>query len=228
MPRWRASWRCIQCHRSAHSARSIQTFLSKNHHFFTKRILLKYFPARWIRPKVGSFHRTIWKEMSWGVFWKIRPSPIEWEPFNSRPPSRAIISHFSLNGQMRSKAHTALTAPLVLHHTRIYKCAMKKFGFNCQMRNEPFSIVIYHSSLVKALWMLSVFVNCAMVLNFGLSSTFHIFFASCECYQLEREQDVLGHDKSVHVSCYDDVLLPHELQLKRQQPGHHSQLKVDQ
>ncbi len=50
---------------------------------------------------------------------------------------------------MRSKAHTILTAPLVLHHTRIYKCAMKKFGFNCQMRNEPFLIVIYHSSLVK-------------------------------------------------------------------------------
>jgi hypothetical protein len=50
---------------------------------------------------------------------------------------------------MRSKAHSALTAPLVLHHTRIYKCAMKNFGFNCQMRNEPFLIVIYHSSLVK-------------------------------------------------------------------------------
>jgi hypothetical protein len=50
---------------------------------------------------------------------------------------------------MRSKAHTVLTAPLVLHHTRIYKCAMEKFGFNCQMRNEPFLIVIYHSSLVK-------------------------------------------------------------------------------
>jgi hypothetical protein len=50
---------------------------------------------------------------------------------------------------MRSKVHTALTAPLVLHHTRIYKCAMKKFGFNGQMRNEPFLIVIYHSSLVK-------------------------------------------------------------------------------
>jgi hypothetical protein len=43
---------------------------------------------------------------------------------------------------MRSKAHSALTAPLVLHHTRIYKCAMKKFGFNSQMRNEPFLIVI--------------------------------------------------------------------------------------
>jgi hypothetical protein len=26
---------------------------------------------------------------------------------------------------------------------------MKKSGFNCQMRNEPFLIVIYHSSLVK-------------------------------------------------------------------------------
>jgi hypothetical protein len=50
---------------------------------------------------------------------------------------------------MRSKAHSVLTAPLVLHHTRIYKCAMKKFGFNCQMRNEPFLIVIYHSLLVK-------------------------------------------------------------------------------
>jgi hypothetical protein len=50
---------------------------------------------------------------------------------------------------MRSKARSALTAPLVLHHTRIYKWATKKFGFNCQMRNEPFLIVIYHSSLVK-------------------------------------------------------------------------------
>jgi hypothetical protein len=26
---------------------------------------------------------------------------------------------------------------------------MEKFGFNCQMRNEPFLIVIYHPSLVK-------------------------------------------------------------------------------
>ncbi len=50
---------------------------------------------------------------------------------------------------MGSKAHSALTAPLVLHHTRIYKCAMKKFCFNCQMRNEPFLFVIYHSSLVN-------------------------------------------------------------------------------
>jgi hypothetical protein len=48
-----------------------------------------------------------------------------------------------------SKVHTAPTAPLVLHHARIYKYAMKKFGFNGQMQNEPFLIVIYHSSLVK-------------------------------------------------------------------------------
>ncbi len=66
---------------------------------------------------------------------------------------------------MRSKAHSALTAPLVLHHTRIYKCTMKKFGFNCQMRNEPFLIVIYHSSLVKGSMNAGTFVNCAMVLK---------------------------------------------------------------
>jgi hypothetical protein len=34
---------------------------------------------------------------------------------------------------MRSKAHTALTAPLILHHTRIYKCAMKKIIFDCHL-----------------------------------------------------------------------------------------------
>jgi hypothetical protein len=53
---------------------------------------------------------------------------------------------------MRSKAHTALTAPLVLHHTsltRIYKRAVKKITFNGQRRNKHFLIVIYHSSLVK-------------------------------------------------------------------------------
>jgi ketopantoate hydroxymethyltransferase len=51
---------------------------------------------------------------------------------------------------MRSKAHTALTAPLVLHHTRIYKRATKKIILNVQMRNKPFLILIYHSSQVKA------------------------------------------------------------------------------
>jgi hypothetical protein len=37
---------------------------------------------------------------------------------------------------------------LVLHNTRIYKCAMKKIIFNGQRRNKHFFIVIYHSSLV--------------------------------------------------------------------------------
>jgi hypothetical protein len=50
---------------------------------------------------------------------------------------------------MRSKAHSALTAPLVLHHARIYKGAMKKIIFNGQWRNKHFLIVIYHSLLVK-------------------------------------------------------------------------------
>jgi hypothetical protein len=50
---------------------------------------------------------------------------------------------------MHSKAHSALTAPLVLHRTRIYKRAMKKIIFNGQRRNKLFLIVIYHSSLVK-------------------------------------------------------------------------------
>jgi hypothetical protein len=50
---------------------------------------------------------------------------------------------------MRSKAHSALTAPLVLHHTSIYKRAMKKIIFNGQMRNKHFLIVTYHSSPVK-------------------------------------------------------------------------------
>jgi hypothetical protein len=65
-------------------------------------------------------------------------------------PYRTVIGHQALNGQMRSKAHTALIAPLVLHPTRIYKCAMKKIIINGQMQNKPFLIVIYRSSLVKA------------------------------------------------------------------------------
>jgi hypothetical protein len=48
-----------------------------------------------------------------------------------------------------SKAHIALTAPLILHHSRINKRAMKKIIFNGQMRNKHFLIAIYHSSLVK-------------------------------------------------------------------------------
>jgi hypothetical protein len=69
---------------------------------------------------------------------------------------------------MRSKAHTALTAPLVLHHTRIYKRDMKKIIFNGQMQNKHCLIVIYHSSLVKG----AMNVNCAMVLKKRLNFFF--------------------------------------------------------
>jgi hypothetical protein len=68
---------------------------------------------------------------------------------------------------MRSKAHTALTAPLVLHHTRIYKRAMKKIIFNGQMRNKHFLIVIYHSSLVKT----AVNAACVCKLRNGVKKT---------------------------------------------------------
>ncbi len=85
----------------------------------------RYCPVRRIRPKVGSFDRSLLKEASRGLFRKIRPSPIEWEPY-------------------------ALTAPLALRHTRGYKRAMKKIIINAKLQNKHFLIVIYHSSLVKA------------------------------------------------------------------------------
>jgi hypothetical protein len=73
---------------------------------------------------------------------------------------------------MRSKAHTALTAPLVLHHTRIYKRDMKKIIFNGQRRNKHFSIVIYNSSLLKGAMNAAHLVNCAMVLKKRLNFFF--------------------------------------------------------
>jgi hypothetical protein len=38
---------------------------------------------------------------------------------------------------------------MVLHHTRIDKCAMNKFGINGQLWNKLFLIVIHRFSLVK-------------------------------------------------------------------------------
>jgi hypothetical protein len=73
---------------------------------------------------------------------------------------------------MRSKAHSALTAPLLLHHTRIFKRAMKKIIFNRQRRNKLFFIVIYHSSLVKGA------MNAARLckLRNGVTKCLNIFF----------------------------------------------------
>jgi len=77
---------------------------------------------------------------------------------------------------MRSKAHSALTAPLVLHHPRIYKRAMKKIIFNGQSRNKHFLIVIYHSSLVKGA------MNAARLckLHNGVKKTPHFILFSME------------------------------------------------
>jgi hypothetical protein len=70
--------------------------------------------------------------------------------FKDSAPSHAVIGHEALTGQMCSKAHTAPAAPLVLHCTRIDKCAMKKFGINGLLRNKFFFIVIHRFCLVKA------------------------------------------------------------------------------
>jgi hypothetical protein len=75
---------------------------------------------------------------------------------------------------MHSKAHTALTAPLVLHRTRLDKCAMKKFGINGELRNKLFLIIIHRSSLVKAA------MNALRICKKpnGVSKTPSIFFCS--------------------------------------------------
>jgi hypothetical protein len=101
--------------------------------------------ARWIQPKVGSFDRSLLKEALRRLFSKIRPSPIEWEPFKAMVPSCTVIAHCAVNGQMLSKARTALTAPLILQYI------LKKININGQMRNKKFLIVIYHFSLEKPL-----------------------------------------------------------------------------
>jgi hypothetical protein len=108
---------------------------------------------------------------------------------------------------MRSKAHTALTVPLVLHHTRIYKRAMKKIIFNSQMRNKHFLIVIYHSSLVKG-----AFVNCAM----GLKKHLKFFFfqwskvdqlRSEYSPQLSKLMAYLTIEKQEALSCFKGLSL---------------------
>jgi hypothetical protein len=80
---------------------------------------------------------------------------------------------------MRSKARTALTAPLLLHCTTIGKYAMKKFGINGQCQNKKFLIVSHRFSLLKAAMnvphlcklrinCLTGFDQCAMMLSNGI------------------------------------------------------------
>ncbi len=72
---------------------------------------------------------------------------------------------------MRSKAHTAPTAPLVLHRIRIHECAMKKFGINGQMRDKLFMIIIFRFSLVKA----AMAAACVCKLSNGVNLNFFFF-----------------------------------------------------
>jgi hypothetical protein len=83
-------------------------------------------------------------ETSRRCFRKNRPSPSRARTLRLK----GVISYSNeaVNEQMRSKAHSALTAPLVLHHTRIYECAMKQKSFSLDGINI-FSMVFYHSSL---------------------------------------------------------------------------------
>jgi hypothetical protein len=50
---------------------------------------------------------------------------------------------------MCSKAHNAPTAPLVLHHTRTDKCAIKKNCINGHLRNKLYFDFHLSFSLVK-------------------------------------------------------------------------------
>ncbi len=68
-----------------------------------------------------------------------------------RAPSHTVIGYYALNGQMCSMAHTPPTATLVLHRTRISKCAMKKSCINGQLRDKLFwSLNFFIFQLSKA------------------------------------------------------------------------------
>jgi hypothetical protein len=79
---------------------------------------------------------------------------------------------------MRSKTHTALTAPLVLHRTRLDKCAMKNSVSmaNCGINFFWLPSIVFH--LENPLWML-----CAFKMRNGVSKTPSItsFFPLPKC-----------------------------------------------
>jgi hypothetical protein len=63
-------------------------------------------------------------------------------------PSRTEFGHKALNGQMRG-AHCSDCA-FGFTSYKVLQVGYKKNHYQWQMRNKPFLIVIYHSSLVKA------------------------------------------------------------------------------
>ena len=56
------------------------------------------------------------------------PHPVI-EPFKETAPSRTVIVNYDSKCRLRRKAHTALTAPLVLRCTRIGKMREEKIWF---------------------------------------------------------------------------------------------------
>jgi hypothetical protein len=86
-----------------------------------------------MRPKLGSFEiPSLKRETEKNNFLKKNP-PV---PHPTRALSRfRTISH--------SKAQNALTAPVVLHRTRIDKCTMKAFSINRQSQNKDHCALIY-------------------------------------------------------------------------------------
>ncbi len=65
--------------------------------------------------------------------------------------SRTVTGGKAPNYQWRTAQEGAhRSAPLVLHHTRIGKCVVKKFRINCQLRSKLFLTVIFQFSRGKA------------------------------------------------------------------------------
>jgi len=66
--------------------------------FCRKKVLyyiphLKVLSSEMDPAELGSFDRTLLKESLRRGVSKIRPSPNDWDPFNSRAPSRTVIGH---------------------------------------------------------------------------------------------------------------------------------------
>ncbi len=129
-----------------------------------------YCPARWIRPKLYSFDRSSLKGEARRILEKIRPSP---------PPARSLQSYRTVsysNWQLGTELpmeHTTPTAPLVLDRTKIGKCAMKKFGINCQL-----PITNYRMSLISA-----GSISLDSTFKGSLASNYHIY-----CIILQRAE----------------------------------------
>ncbi len=93
-----------------------------------------YCLARWIWPKLDSFDRSSLKREE-QRFSEKNPSiahPVRALYSKVTAPSCTVIGNYAPNFPLRSKAHTAAIAPLVLYRTRICKSAMKKLPIaNC-------------------------------------------------------------------------------------------------